>query len=71
VDDDGPGIPAAEFERVFAPFVRLEGSRNRQTGGVGLGLSIARTIARDHGGDVILANRPAGGLRATIVLPAA
>jgi len=71
VDDDGPGIPAAEFERVFAPFVRLEGSRNRQTGGVGLGLSIARTIARDHGGDVTLANRPAGGLRATIVLPAA
>jgi signal transduction histidine kinase len=71
VDDDGPGIPEAEFERVFAPFVRLEGSRNRQTGGVGLGLSIARTIARDHGGDIALANRPTGGLRATIVLPAA
>jgi signal transduction histidine kinase len=71
VDDDGPGIPEAEFERVFAPFVRLEGSRNRQTGGVGLGLSIVRTIARDHGGDVLLVNRPAGGLRATIVLPAA
>jgi signal transduction histidine kinase len=71
VDDDGPGIPEAEFERVFQPFVRLEGSRNRATGGVGLGLSIVRTIARDHGGDIILANRPAGGLRATVVLPAA
>jgi signal transduction histidine kinase len=69
VDDDGPGIPAAEFERVFQPFVRLEGSRNRATGGVGLGLSIARTIARDHGGDITLANRPGGGLRATILLP--
>jgi signal transduction histidine kinase len=71
VDDDGPGIPEAEFERVFQPFVRLEGSRNRATGGVGLGLSIARTVARDHGGDIALANRPGGGLRATIILPAA
>lgn len=70
VDDDGPGIPEADFERVFQPFVRLESSRNRTTGGVGLGLSIARTVARDHGGDVTLANRPGGGLRATIVLPA-
>jgi len=70
VDDDGPGIPEPEFERVFQPFVRLEGSRNRATGGVGLGLSIARTIARDHGGDIALANRPGGGLRASIVLPA-
>jgi signal transduction histidine kinase len=71
VDDDGPGIPEAEFERVFTPFVRLEGSRNPATGGVGLGLSIARAIARDHGGDIILANRADGGLRATIGLPAA
>jgi len=70
VDDDGPGIPEAEFERVFRPFVRLEGSRNPATGGVGLGLSIARAIARDHGGDVLLLNRPGGGLRATIALPA-
>lgn len=71
VDDDGPGIPEAEFERVFTPFVRLEGSRNPATGGVGLGLSIARAIARDHGGDITLANRPGAGLRATIGLPAA
>jgi signal transduction histidine kinase len=71
VDDDGSGIPEAEFEHVFQPFVRLEGSRNRATGGVGLGLSIARTVARNHGGDITLANRAGGGLRATIVLPAA
>lgn len=70
VEDDGPGIPAADLERVFAPFVRLESSRNRATGGVGLGLSIARSIARSHGGDVVLANRAdAKGLRATIRLP--
>lgn len=69
VDDDGPGIPAAELERVFEPFVRLEGSRSRETGGAGLGLAIARTIARGHGGDLRLENRPAGGLRATLTLP--
>ncbi|RKQ72286.1 ATP-binding protein [Oceanibaculum indicum] len=69
IDDDGNGIPAGEFERVFAPFVRLEGSRSRETGGVGLGLSVARTIARSHGGDVVLANRDAGGFRAAIHLP--
>jgi signal transduction histidine kinase len=73
VDDDGPGIPEAEFERVFAPFVRLETSRNRTTGGVGLGLAITRTIVRAHGGDVVLTNRngPAGraGLSAVIRLP--
>lgn len=69
VDDDGPGIAEIDRERVFTPFVRLEGSRNRSTGGVGLGLSIARTIVRAHGGDVLLANRPAGGLRTTIQLP--
>src|SRR5438477_427656 len=49
---DGPGIPAAEFERVFHPFVRLDTSRNPSTGGVGLGLTIARDVARSHGGDV-------------------
>ena len=69
VEDDGPGIPEAEFERVFAPFVRLEGSRNRETGGTGLGLSVARAAARAHGGDITLANRPEGGLRVQLVLP--
>lgn len=69
VDDDGPGIAEAERERVFDPFVRLEGSRNRETGGVGLGLSIARSIIRAHGGDVTLENREGGGLRASIELP--
>lgn len=67
VEDDGPGIAEQEFERVFAPFVRLENSRNRETGGVGLGLAIARSIVRGHGGDITLAN--GGGLHATIRLP--
>lgn len=71
VDDDGRGIPEAECERVFAPFVRLEVSRSRATGGVGLGLSVARTIARSHGGDIVLLNRPEGGLRAVLRLPQA
>ena len=70
VDDDGPGIPPSELERVFEPFHRLEPSRNRETGGTGLGLPIARNILRAHGGDVALANRAAGGLRATVTLPA-
>jgi signal transduction histidine kinase len=69
VDDDGPGIPEEDMERVFAPFVRLESSRNRTTGGVGLGLSIARTIVRGHGGDIGLAN--CNSLRATVKLPRA
>ena len=69
VDDDGPGIPEADRERVFDPFVRLEGSRSRETGGVGLGLSIARSIVRSHGGDVTLQNRAEGGLRAIVELP--
>ena len=69
VDDDGPGIPPAELERVFEPFHRLEASRNRETGGTGLGLPIARNIVRAHGGDVALANRAGGGLRATVTLP--
>ena len=64
VQDDGPGIPPGEAERVFEPFHRLEGSRNRETGGVGLGLPIARNILRAHGGDLTLANRPEGGARA-------
>jgi signal transduction histidine kinase len=70
VEDDGPGIPAAELDRVFEPFHRLESSRNRETGGVGLGLPITRNILRAHGGDVTLGNRPAGGLRAVMTLPA-
>lgn len=68
VDDAGPGIPPADMEQVFAPFFRLEQSRNRETGGVGLGLSIARAIARHHGGDILLENRPAG-LHTIIRLP--
>jgi signal transduction histidine kinase len=70
VEDDGPGIPPAELERVFEPFHRGEPSRNRETGGVGLGLPIARNIFRAHGGDVTLANRPMGGVKATVTLPA-
>jgi signal transduction histidine kinase len=69
VDDSGPGIPETQLEQVFAPFARLESSRSRATGGVGLGLSIARTMARSHGGDIILVNRQGGGLRAVIRLP--
>jgi signal transduction histidine kinase len=70
VEDDGPGIAPQELDRVFEPFHRGEPSRNRETGGVGLGLPIARNIFRAHGGDVTLANRPTGGLRATVTLPA-
>ncbi|MGH6873725.1 MAG: ATP-binding protein, partial [Aestuariivirgaceae bacterium] len=71
IEDNGPGIPAGELERVFEPFVRLESSRSRATGGAGLGLAIARTIARGHGGDVCLKNRPEGGLQAILILPSA
>jgi signal transduction histidine kinase len=70
VEDDGPGIPPDKLEQVFSPFFRVETSRNRQTGGIGLGLSIARDVARHHGGDITLANT-GHGLRATIVLPRA
>lgn len=68
VEDDGPGIPAEAMESVFAPFFRLESSRNRETGGVGLGLSIARNIARHHGGDISISNSSTG-LLAVISLP--
>ncbi len=71
VEDDGPGIPESEFERVFEPFYRVEASRSRDSGGAGLGLAVVRSIVRGHGGDVALANRAAGGLRATIILPRA
>ncbi|WP_319517429.1 ATP-binding protein [uncultured Martelella sp.] len=70
IEDEGPGIPEDEMHRVFEPFVRLETSRSRETGGVGLGLSIARTIILAHGGSIALENRPAGnGLRVTVTLP--
>lgn len=69
IEDDGPGIPPPELDRVFEPFHRGEPSRNRETGGVGLGLPIARNIVRAHGGDITLANRPEGGLRATVAIP--
>ena len=69
VDDDGPGIPAEEREAVFRPFYRLEQSRNPGTGGVGLGLAIVRDTIRAQGGDVILQDAPAGGLRAVVRLP--
>lgn len=69
IRDHGPGIPEAELERVFEPFYRLESSRSRDTGGVGLGLSIARNIARAHGGELTLHNHPQGGLVAILELP--
>ena len=69
IRDEGPGIAEAELERVFDPFYRLEASRNRETGGTGLGLTIARSIARGHGGDVVLRNHPDGGLEALLTLP--
>jgi signal transduction histidine kinase len=69
VEDDGDGIPEESLEAVFQPFRRLEASRNRETGGTGLGLPIARNILRAHGGDVVLRNRPEGGLMAVATLP--
>lgn len=69
VDDDGPGIPNDELDRVFEPFHRLDVSRNRRTGGVGLGLAIVRQAVAREGGIVQLVNRPEGGLRAEVVIP--
>lgn len=69
IQDGGPGIPEAEIENVFAPFYRLEQSRNSETGGVGLGLSVARNIIRGHGGDIVLRNRPEGGLSVEAYFP--
>ncbi len=69
IEDTGPGIPTAELERVFEPFYRLEPSRNRETGGTGLGLASARAIVRAHGGDITLSNRPDGGVLARVMLP--
>jgi len=69
VADRGPGIPVDRIGDVFDPFTRLETSRNRDTGGIGLGLALARAIVREAGGDIALANREGGGLSATITLP--
>jgi signal transduction histidine kinase len=71
VDDDGPGVPESQIERAFEPFHRLEVSRSRDTGGIGLGLAVVRAIARGHGGEVVLQNRAGGGLRARVTLPLA
>ncbi len=69
IDDDGEGIPAEHREDVFRPFYRLDEARNQDEGGAGLGLAIARDIARAHGGDIVLAESPMGGLRAVVRLP--
>jgi signal transduction histidine kinase len=69
IDDDGPGIPEDQMENLFKPFFRLEGSRSRETGGTGLGLTVARTVIRAHGGEITIHNRPEGGLRVEVVLP--
>jgi two-component system, OmpR family, osmolarity sensor histidine kinase EnvZ len=69
VDDDGPGIPEANREDVFRPFLRLDEARNQDYGGTGLGLAISRDIARSHGGEIMLADSPLGGLRASVRLP--
>lgn len=71
IRDEGPGIPAEELERVFEPFYRLESSRNRDTGGSGLGLSIARDVIQAHGGALVLQNLPVRGLEAIVTLPRA
>jgi len=69
VDDDGPGIPPRLRDAVFKPFLRLDDARNQDKGGSGLGLSIARDIARSHGGDILLGDSPMGGLRASVRVP--
>ncbi|HUC63223.1 MAG TPA: ATP-binding protein [Alphaproteobacteria bacterium] len=69
IDDDGPGIPPDQREAVFRPFFRLDPSRNIETGGVGLGLTIARDVMRSHGGELTLDDSPLGGLRARLRLP--
>ena len=69
VEDEGPGIPEQDRSRVFEPFVRLEGSRNADTGGSGLGLTLVKAITEGHGGTVVLEDRPKGGLRVRMRLP--
>jgi signal transduction histidine kinase len=69
IDDSGPGIPPDQQEAVVAPFYRMEASRNRETGGTGLGLAVAKSIILAHGGEMNLSNRPEGGLRVQVLLP--
>jgi signal transduction histidine kinase len=69
IDDEGPGMAESEFKRVLEPFYRVEESRSRETGGVGLGLAIALSAVQAHGGQLTLSNRPAGGLHAVVELP--
>jgi signal transduction histidine kinase len=71
IRDRGPGIPPDALDNVFRPYYRIDKSRNRTTGGVGLGLTVAQAIVQGHGGEIILENRPGGGLEARIVLPVA
>ena len=69
IDDDGPGIPIKEREKVLHPFYRIETSRNRSTGGIGLGITIAKDIVNNHGGNFFLEKSPLGGLRVKMLLP--
>ena len=69
VEDDGPGIPEDRMQHAFKPFVRLDSSRNQNIKGVGLGLALARDVARSHGGDIHLSRAGLGGLRAEFLLP--
>jgi signal transduction histidine kinase len=66
VDDDGPGVPLAERERLFDPFTRVEGSRGRDSGGVGLGLAIVKSVAEWHGGEAHISDSPLGGARISL-----
>src|SRR3546814_7314734 len=69
VRDEGPGMPEDRMAEMMWPFTRIEGSRSRDTGGAGPGLALVRAIMAEHGGELRLANRPEGGLRASLVLP--
>jgi signal transduction histidine kinase len=69
IQDDGPGLSQLDLVKVFEPFYRVEGSRSRETGGTGLGLTIAKSVAEGHGGRLVLENRVDGGLEARLTLP--
>jgi signal transduction histidine kinase len=70
VDDEGPGIPEADLQRIFERFYRVDKARSRETGGTGLGLSIVKHLVGLHGGDVRAENRPGGGARFVVRIPA-